>query len=81
MALTFYDLLFTGNILLIIPAGADPGFFLSDASSVGLSKKCRRRRHPSAEHASFLGGSGGMAPRKILKFRTSEMRFPAFWEH
>ena len=26
----------------------------------------------------FLGGSGGMLPQKILKFRSSEMRFPAF---
>ena len=27
----------------------------------------------------FLGGSGGMLPRKILKSRVSEMAFSAFW--
>ena len=26
-----------------------------------------------------VGGSGGMLPRKILKFKSSEMRFPTFW--
>ena len=26
-----------------------------------------------------LGGSGGMLPQKILKTRTPEMLFPAFW--
>ena len=25
-----------------------------------------------------LGGSGGMLPREIWKFKSSEMRFPAF---
>ena len=34
---------------------------------------------PSAEGTRFVGGSGGMAPRKILKFRLSEMPFPGFW--
>ena len=27
----------------------------------------------------FLGGSGGMLPREILKSRVSEMPFPALW--
>ena len=27
----------------------------------------------------FLGGSGGMPPQKILKSRSSEIQFPAFW--
>ena len=32
----------------------------------------------SAEGASFLGGSGGMPPEKILKFRCLEMLFSTF---
>ena len=28
-----------------------------------------------------VGGSGGMPPRKIFKFRTPETAFPAFWAH
>ena len=35
---------------------------------------------PCAAHASFLGGSGGMLPPKILKSGVSEMRLPAFFE-
>ena len=31
----------------------------------------------SADGASFVGGYGGILPRKILKTRTSEMPFPA----
>ena len=31
-----------------------------------------------ADPAPFVGGSGGILPREILKSRTLEMRFPAF---
>ena len=33
---------------------------------------------PCAEDASFLGGSGGMLPRQILKSGVSEMQLHAF---
>ncbi len=33
----------------------------------------------SAKGARFVGGSGGILSRKILKTRTSEMPFPAIW--
>ena len=29
----------------------------------------------------LLGGAGGMLPRKILKYRVSEIAFSAFQEH
>ena len=35
----------------------------------------------SAEDARFLGWSGGILPRKILKIWVSEIAFPAFWEN
>ena len=52
---------------------------------VSYCKFCRQwRSQPkmfgpasSAEGASFVGGYGGILPRKILKTRTSEMPFPA----
>jgi hypothetical protein len=33
----------------------------------------------AAKARGFLGGSGGMLPRKIFKIRTPEMPFPAIW--
>ena len=33
-----------------------------------------------AGNSRNLGGSGGIHPQIILKSRTSEIRFPAFWE-
>ena len=35
----------------------------------------RRMRRENA-----LGGSGGLPPEEILKYRVSEMLFPAFWD-
>ena len=32
-----------------------------------------------AKTTASVGGFGGILPQKILKFRTVEMRFPAFW--
>ena len=48
-------------------SGADLMIFVTDAQVP-----------PKAEGASFLGGSGGMVPRKILKYGVSEMWFPPF---
>jgi hypothetical protein len=31
-----------------------------------------------ALNLALVGGSGGILPREILKYRTSEMRFPVF---
>ena len=47
----------------------------------GSSIKSDRIKKLDAEWRSHqpLGGSGGMLPQKILKTRTPQMLFPAFW--
>jgi len=37
-------------------------------------------KHWNGMRSPLLGGSGGMLRQKILKFKLSEIRFPAFWE-
>ena len=39
-----------------------------------------RRRHRAPVARASRGGLGECSPRKILKSRALEMRFPAFWE-
>ena len=46
-------------------SGADPGF-QTRGFDLGPPK------------AFLCGGVGGILPRKILKFKSSEMRFPTF---
>ena len=53
-------------------AGVDVGIFVT-------SFRASKARKSNAEGLRFLGGSGGMLPREILKSRVSEMPFPALW--
>ena len=48
------------------------GSITGRAKALGEESERRRREKP-------LRGSGGMLPRKILKFRVPEMPLPAFW--
>ena len=52
-------------------------------SNLGLlSYKGRQKQMDigGAGNNGNLGGFGGMDPQIILKLRTTEIRFPAFWE-
>ena len=52
--------------------GVDVGIFVT-------SFRAPKARKSSTEGVRFLGGSGGMLPREILKSKVSEMPFPALW--
>ena len=47
--------------------------------NVTLGKRGPKARVERQRCEVFLGGSGGMPPMKIFKFRVSEMPFPGFW--
>ena len=53
----------------------------SQDSSVNTTSDVIAKRSLEGEALAFLGGSGGMLPRKILKSRCSDMRFQPFWEY
>ena len=63
------------NIKNLLFRGGPVGFWVDSAVDSGLSiGGCTT----SMESASFLGGSGGILPMKILKIWVS--LFPAFWD-
>ena len=47
--------------------------------NVTLDKRGPKARAERRRCEVFLAGSGGMPPRKIFKFRVSEMPFPGLW--
>jgi hypothetical protein len=47
--------------------------------NVTLDKRGPKARVERRRCEVFLGGSGGMPPRKIFKFRVSAMPFPGLW--
>ena len=53
----------------------------SQDSSVKTTSDVIAKRSFEGEALAFLGGSGGMLPRKILKSRCSDMRFQPFLEY